>query len=163
MLVAEKVLLLLVISMTFHCNWILHLQFVYRGLGIVYYQLNITIILRTQNFCLFSLLVYDIHCPRIIMKAGERNSLKNARKYYRDVIMSAMASQSTSLTIVYSTVYSGADQRKNQSSASLAFVRGIHRRRQWRGKCFHLITSSRGRIKFGSRDDLSLLILLWFS
>ena len=39
----------------------------------------------------------------------------------------AMASQVTSLTIVYSTVYSGADQRKHQSSASLAFVRGIHR------------------------------------
>ena len=44
------------------------------------------------------------------------------------VIMSAMASQITSLTIVYSTVYSGADQRKHQSCASLAFVRGIH---QW--------------------------------
>ena len=41
--------------------------------------------------------------------------------------MCAMASQITSLTIVYSTVYSGVDQRKNQSSASLAFVRGIHR------------------------------------
>ena len=41
--------------------------------------------------------------------------------------MSAMASQITSLTIVYSTVYTGADQRKHQSSASLAFVRGIHR------------------------------------
>ena len=41
--------------------------------------------------------------------------------------MSPMASQITSLTIVYSTVYSGADQRKHQSSASLAFVRGIHR------------------------------------
>ena len=37
------------------------------------------------------------------------------------------ASQITSLTIVYSTVYSDADQRKHQSSASLAFVRGIHR------------------------------------
>ena len=42
--------------------------------------------------------------------------------------MSAMASQITSLTIVYSTVYSGADQRKHQRSASLAFVRGIHQR-----------------------------------
>ena len=42
-----------------------------------------------------------------------------------DVIMSLMASQITSLTIVYS--YSGVDQRKHQSSASLAFVRGIHR------------------------------------
>ena len=41
--------------------------------------------------------------------------------------MAATASQITSLTIVYSTVYSGADQRKHQSSASLAFVRGIHR------------------------------------
>ena len=39
----------------------------------------------------------------------------------------AIASQFTSLMIVYSTVYSGADQRKHQRSASLAFVRGIHR------------------------------------
>ena len=46
---------------------------------------------------------------------------------YNYVIMRAMASQITSLTIVYSTAYSGADQRKHQSSASLAFVRGIHR------------------------------------
>ena len=41
--------------------------------------------------------------------------------------MDTMASQITSLTIVYSTVYSGADQRKYLSSESLAFVRGIHR------------------------------------
>ena len=41
--------------------------------------------------------------------------------------MGMTASQITHLTIVYSTVYSGADQRKHQSSASLAFVRGIHR------------------------------------
>ena len=41
--------------------------------------------------------------------------------------MSTIASQITSLTIAYSTVYSDADQRKPQSSASLAFVRGIHR------------------------------------
>ena len=47
---------------------------------------------------------------------------------YGDVIMSTTASQITSLTIVYLTVYSGADQRKRQGSASLAFVRGIHRR-----------------------------------
>ena len=47
--------------------------------------------------------------------------------HYGDVIMGAKASQLTSLTIVYSTVYSGADQRKYQSSVSLAFVRGIHR------------------------------------
>ena len=41
--------------------------------------------------------------------------------------MGAMVSQITSLTRVYSTIYSGADQIKHQSSASLAFVRGIHR------------------------------------
>ena len=38
--------------------------------------------------------------------------------------MGMVASHITSLTIVYSTVYSGADQRKHQSSTSLAFVRG---------------------------------------
>ena len=42
--------------------------------------------------------------------------------------MGVMASQITNLTIVYSIVHSGADQRKHQSSASLAFVQGIH---QW--------------------------------
>ena len=47
--------------------------------------------------------------------------------HYNDVIMGAIASQITSLTIVYSTVYSGADQRKYQRSVSLAFVREIHR------------------------------------
>ena len=48
--------------------------------------------------------------------------------HYNDVIMSAMASQISSLTIVYATVYSGANQRKHQSSVPLAFVRGIHQR-----------------------------------
>ena len=48
--------------------------------------------------------------------------------HYCDVIMSQTASQITSLTIVCLIVYSGTDQRKHQSSASLAFVRRIHRR-----------------------------------
>ena len=48
--------------------------------------------------------------------------------HYTDPIMGTMASQITSLTIVYSTVYSDADQRKYQSSTSLAFVWGIHHR-----------------------------------
>ena len=43
--------------------------------------------------------------------------------YYSDVIMGAMASQITGVSIVCLTVCSGADQRKHQSSASLAFVR----------------------------------------
>ena len=58
--------------------------------------------------------------------------------------MTTMASQITSLTVVYSIVYLGVDQRKHQSSASLAFVQGIHRDRwiprtkgRLRGKCFN--------------------------
>ena len=48
--------------------------------------------------------------------------------HYSDVIMGAMVSQITGLSIVYTTVCSGTDQRKHQRSASLAPVRGIHRR-----------------------------------
>ena len=62
--------------------------------------------------------------------------------HHIDVTMTTVASQITSLAVVYSIVYSDADERKHQSSASLAFVRGIHRSRwiprtkgQWRGKC----------------------------
>ena len=63
--------------------------------------------------------------------------------HYTDVIITTMASQITSLTVVYSTIYSDADQRKHQSSASLAFVWGIPRTKgQLCGKCFHLLTSS---------------------
>ena len=47
--------------------------------------------------------------------------------HYNDIIMSAMASQITGVSSVYSTVCSGTDQREYQSSASLAFVRGIPR------------------------------------
>ena len=52
---------------------------------------------------------------------------KHLQQHYSDVIMSMMASQITSLTTVYTSVNSGTDQRKHQSSTSLAFVRGIHR------------------------------------
>ena len=55
------------------------------------------------------------------------DNLFSSLEHYDDVRMGAIASQITSLTIVYSIVYSNADQRKHQSSASLAFVRGIHR------------------------------------
>ena len=66
---------------------------------------------------------YGVSVVRILEKI-ER--VITAPHHYDDVTMSLMASQITSLTIVYSTVYSGADQRKLQSSASLVFVRGIH-------------------------------------
>ena len=53
-------------------------------------------------------------------------STRGKSMHYGEVIMGTIASQIPSLIIVYSTVYSGADQRKHQSSASLAFVRWIH-------------------------------------
>ena len=62
--------------------------------------------------------VYKVCCVRYFV----RNLL-----HYSDVIMTTMTSQITSLTAVYSIVYSDADHRKHQSSASLAFERGIHR------------------------------------
>ena len=55
------------------------------------------------------------------------NKYSSIEQHYDDVIMTAIASQITSLTIVYPVVYSDADQRKHLSSASLAFMRGIHR------------------------------------
>ena len=63
-----------------------------------------------------------LHAAKTYMKFAEILT-----PHYDDVRMGAIASQITSLTIVYSIVYSDADQRKHQSSASLAFVRGIHR------------------------------------
>ena len=47
--------------------------------------------------------------------------------HYHDVMMGAMAPQITSPAIDYWSIYSGTDQRKHQSSVSLAFVWGIHR------------------------------------
>ena len=87
--------------------------------------------------------------------------------------MTTMAAQITSLTVVYSTIYFDANQRKHQSSASLSFVWGILRDRgiprtkgQLRGKCFHLMTSS---WKKKTRDALHChhyvcwLVPLWYT
>ena len=73
-------------------------------------------------------------------------------EHYSDVIMGAMASQITSLTIVYSTVYSWADQSKNQSSASLALVRGIHR---WPVNSKHKWAVTRNMFPF---DDVIMML-----
>ena len=71
--------------------------------------------------------------------------------------MSAMASQITSLTIVYSTVYSGAYQRKHQSSASLAFLQGIHR---WPVNSPHKGPVTRKMVPF---DDVTMIIFHLYS
>ena len=72
--------------------------------------------------------------------------------HYNDVIMGTMASQITSLTIVYSGVYSDADQRKHQSSASLAFVWGIQR---WPVNSSHKWPETRKMFPF---DDVIMLV-----
>ena len=74
--------------------------------------------------------------------------------HYSEVIMGAMASQITSLTIVYPPVYSGADQRKHQSSAPLAFVRGIHR---WPVNSPHKWPVTRKIFRF---DDVIMSVIL---
>ena len=73
--------------------------------------------------------------------------------------MGAFASQITSLTIVYSTVYSGADQKKYQSSPSLVFVRGIRRwpmnsTHNWPVTRFHLMKSSWYKANTKVADDI---------
>ena len=66
-------------------------------------------------------------CCLLVVEIFVETILSVQYVHYTDVIMNPIASQITSLTIVCSTVYSDADQRKHQSSASLAFVWGIHR------------------------------------
>ena len=55
-----------------------------------------------------------------------QNHMEWSSGMYTDVMMGTLASQIIGLTIVYSTAHPDADQRKYQSSASLAFVQGIH-------------------------------------
>ena len=72
--------------------------------------------------------------------------------YYSDVIMSATASKFTGVSMVCSTYSSAANQRKHQSSASLAFVRGIH---PWPVNSPHKGTATRKMFLF---DDVIMSI-----
>ena len=74
--------------------------------------------------------VFHVHVSQhidVILVWFEAEDYEGDRKHYSDVMMGAIASQITRLTIVYSAVCSGTDQRRRQTSASLAFVREIHR------------------------------------
>ena len=69
--------------------------------------------------------IITVWCNKVLRSTFKRKVQHKSHfgpTHYSDVIMGAIASQITSLTIVYSTVYSDADERKHQSSASLAFV-----------------------------------------
>ena len=72
--------------------------------------------------------------------------------HYSDVISSTMASQITNVKMVCSTVSSGADQRKYQRSALLAFVRGVH---QWPGNSPHKGPVTRKMFPF---DDVMMMV-----
>ena len=85
--------------------------------------------------------------------AGYVNQATVPFPLYSYLIMSAIASQITAIPIVYSTVCSGNDQRKHQSSSSLAFVRGI---RRWPVKSPHKGPVTRKMLPF---DDF---IIRWF-
>ena len=70
------------------------------------------------------------HVPRFVYGKQHDGLTYHSRvkfSLYSDVIMDTVASQTTSLTIVYSAIYSDADQRKHQSSAPQAFLRWIPR------------------------------------
>ena len=95
--------------------------------------------------------LFMMYWPMISITILDMNSIDYSY-HYNDVIMGAIASQITSLTIVYSIVYSGADQRKHQNSASLAFVRGNHR---WPVNSPHKGPVTRKMVPF---DD----IIMWY-
>ena len=91
--------------------------------------------------------------------SGYRTMPGKSSFHYNGVIMGAMASQITGVSI-YSTDCSDADQRKHQSSASLAFVRGIHR---WSVNSPHKEPVTRKMLPF---DDvimsLTEMVLTWW-
>ena len=90
---------------------------------LVYEWLNMKIPCHGNAFYIIGTLLWEYTC-----KPPDFSHKRTVLKHYNDAIMGALASQITSLASVYSTVQLCADQRKHQNSASLAFVRGVHRR-----------------------------------
>ena len=111
--------------------------------------LELNLCLTLNIFChSVGLRPFILNTNFVILAMTMKTGAKSCHMHYSDVIMGTMA-QITSLTSVYSTIYSSTDQWKHQSFASLAFVQGIHRwplfsrtKGQKPGKCFHLMTSS---------------------
>ena len=124
-------------EIAFACNFLLCCQIVLKFCtehGIVVICANFSELLHNWNRCSGrDFARFEIKGRVSYMATATRpwSSKRPAlhKLHYTDVIMSTIASQITSLAVVYSIVYSGPDQRKHQSSASLAFVRGIHRDR----------------------------------
>ena len=115
-----------------------------RPKGIINRHRSCSTLVRVRAWCLTASSHYINECCLSFVRptgthSNEISSYRSqfrprciCKKHYGDVIMGTITSQITSLAIIDSTVYSDENQRKHQSSASLAFVR----------KCFHLMTSS---------------------
>ena len=108
---------------------------------------------------------YRAHYDVIVMCHSAKRNGSNGElykfifpRYCSDVIMSVKASQITSVTIVWSTVFSGADQRKQQSSVSLAFARGFHR---WPVDSLHKGPVTRKMSQFDGADVFNLISPSW--
>ena len=77
-------------------------------------RLHVELCILGGNGCTWLWVIFCVYHGKILV-------------HHSDIMIGVIASQITSLMIVYSTIYSGADQGKHQSSASLVFVWGIHR------------------------------------
>ena len=107
-----------------HCHW--HYCYYHYYYYCNFIRININIIIITICISVIYLRFFVVTVIVTITSMPIAVIINIMIIHYNDVIMGARASQITSLTIVYSTVYSDADLREHQSSASLAFVRGIH-------------------------------------
>ena len=99
---------------------------------------------------------FSMNCL-IYKKLRQDTARRQTLIHYSGVTMGTVASQITSLTIVYSTAYSGEDQREHRRSASVAFMWGIHR---WPVNSPHIWTVTRKMFPF---DDviMNAYKLLW--
>ena len=111
--------------------WDLYIFLIFKGVSCVSYLICVT---DTKHFeCMKweSVRLYQPHHSVSFFACRVNHTQSDPHKglacHNSDVTMGSMASQITSLAIVYPTVYSGADQWKHESSASLASVRRIHR------------------------------------
>ena len=111
-------------------DWLDHIAIILNGkltrpLKPIRFLVSVAMILFPETHRIVLMISPDTIIPNCIGRCSLKSDMY--LRHYSDVIMDTIASQITSLTIVYSTVYSDADQRKHQSSTSLAIVRGIHR------------------------------------
>ena len=109
------------------CNAILQYIYLFNdSLGLLMMIRNCVLVMYELVYGRGSQFV-SLSVMRLINTLNVIRDLLHRMCHYSDVIMSAMASQINGIASVYPTVCSSANQRKHRMSASLAFVKGIHR------------------------------------